>query len=80
MIDFKLSLEFRDQKIPEQFHCVVSPELGESFEKRSKTTVTFNKNRLMIAIAAEDWSALRSSANHYLKLLELFESMTELEE
>lgn len=79
-IQFNLELEFEDPKIPEQFQSIVSPELGEKFEKRSVTSITFNKNKLMVGVQADDWSALRSSVNHYLKLLELFEDIISLEE
>ena len=49
----------------------VSPELRNSYEKRSKTSINANKNVVSLKVIASDESALKASMSSYSRLLGL---------
>ena len=56
----------------------VSVELTNNYEKRSKTTITTNKNVVSLKIVAQDDSALKASLNTYERLLGLCKEISKI--
>ncbi len=67
----ELSLELPSPELAETALKALKPEMGASHEKRSKTYLRVNKNILSLTVKAEDATALKASANAYLKCIEL---------
>ncbi len=71
--DFSLELvlELASAELAETVLQALKPEEHAPHEKRSRTDLRVNKNLLLMKITAEDATALRASANSYLKLVAL---------
>ncbi|HIH16085.1 MAG TPA: hypothetical protein HA252_01635 [Candidatus Diapherotrites archaeon] len=67
----ELALEFPSRELAETAFKALKPEIGASHEKRSRTDVKVNKNILSLRVTAGDATALKASANSYLKSIEL---------
>ena len=67
----RLSLELPSPEAAETALKALKPEMGGVHEKRSKTDLRVNKNILLLSITAGDATALKASANSYLKSIEL---------
>ena len=55
----------------------VSPELENSYEKRSRTSINTNKNVVSLKVIASDESALKASMHSYMRLLGLCLKLSE---
>jgi len=69
---------FSDEKSAESAVKAVSVELNNLFEKRSKTTITTNKNVVSLKIDAEDDSSLKASLSSYSRLIELCKKISKI--
>ena len=69
---------FPDEHSAESVAKAVSVELNNLFEKRSKTTITTNKNVVLLKINAEDDSALKASLSSYSRLIELCKGISKI--
>lgn len=71
----KIKLFFPGEKEARMLLSAVSPEIGNKFERRSRTKMNINKNVLSLKIDALDLTALRASANSYLRFIALCSSL-----
>ena len=79
MLSKEKQIEFPNEKIAQAAVKAVSVELDNEFEKRSKTTITSNKNVILLKIVAEDESALKASLYSYERMIMLCKKLIEIE-
>ncbi|PIN85407.1 MAG: hypothetical protein COV47_02280 [Candidatus Diapherotrites archaeon CG11_big_fil_rev_8_21_14_0_20_37_9] len=70
MLSKEVQIVFPSELLAKIASKAVSPELSNTFEKRSKTAINTNKNVVSLKVIASDETALKASFNSYRKLLE----------